>query len=477
MKDVELQRTVWIVDDSQTDAARVSKILSEKYHIEVFRDGAAALERLASGKVPDLLILDWMMPGMSGIDVCKYVRSSKDRMPQIPIILLTAQHGGKEIVEAFRSGASDYISKPFVDEELIARVDSQITSKDFLERALAAEEDIKSLLINSPDSIIAVDAQGKITFANNEAISLLGRDASDLVNRPLTELIPELSYRHIGLGSGEPLFPLPEIRVGERILSPSIRILPSDNAAYTTISLRDITARKNTEAKRLDFYSIIAHDLRTPITSVLLRLQSITRGRHGILPAGLIEDVQKVEASLKSQMAMINDFLELAKFEGVSYKIDKQPVNLNEIVQSTIEDFIPLLEKNDISYDIVPPTFDPIISGDSQRLSQVLANLVGNAIKFTPAHGKITVSLKTVSSNVELYVEDTGRGIERSEMENLFDRFTRTNDSVAFTTGTGLGLMIVKEIVEAHGGVVGVESELGKGSRFWIRLPSMTTHQ
>ncbi len=465
------QKTVWIVDDSPTDTLRISKVLSANYNLEILNDGSSALERLAGGSVPDLLLLDWLMPGVSGLEVCKYVRSLGTRFAHMPIILLTAQHGPAEIVEAFRSGANDYLSKPFVDEELKARVDLQISSQGLRTRIDQTEKDIRSLLINAPDSILAVDESGKITFINDEATRLLAADGRNIYGMNLSQIIPEITPKHIGIGLSEPLSPVPEVNIGNRIFSPSVRVLPSDNAAYTTISLRDITDRKKVESRRLDFYSIIAHDLRTPITAVLLRLQMIFRGRYGILPAGLMDDLRATEISLKSQVAMINDFLELAKLEDMSYKIDRKPLNLLELMNSVLEDFKPLLEKQKIKLSVLTPEFSPVIQGDFQRLTQVLANLIGNAVKFTAKEGSITVSLKMSDDHIELYVQDTGRGIAQKDLESLFDRFTRTHESSAFTTGSGLGLMIVREIVEAHGGSVGVESQLGIGSKFWIWLP------
>ncbi len=471
MKSFETKKSIWIVDDSPTDCLRVSKILERDYNLEILNDGATALEKLTSGNLPDLLLLDWMMPGISGLEVCRYIRSLGQAYARLPIILLTAQHGSQEIVDAFRSGANDYISKPFVDEELTARVAAQITTQGLLNRISQTEMDLKSLLINAPDPILAVDSLGKITFINDEASRYLERPGKSIIGKELSVVIPEITERHIGLKGQEPLRPVPEVKIGDRIFSPSVRILPSDTSAYTTISLRDITDRKKIESRRLDFYSIIAHDLRTPITSVLLRLQLVFRGKYGILPAGLLEVLHRTEASLKSQVVMINDFLELAKLEDMSYRIERKPVNLNSLVKSILEDFEPLIEKKKIALELECPVHEPIVLGDYQRLTQVVANLVGNAVKFTSPEGKINVSLKMSEKHLELYVQDTGMGIAADELENLFDRFTRTQNSAAFAHGSGLGLMIVREIIEAHGGSVGVESQPGVGSKFWVWLP------
>lgn len=467
------RRNIWIVDDSPTDSERVRQALASKYDIETFNDGAAALERIASGISPDLLMLDWVMPGISGVEVCQYIRSAQDpKLSRLPIILLTARYGSEEISQAFKSGANDYIVKPFIDLELKARVGALLESRRYLERADQAEADKRALMADAPDAIFAVDAQGNISYLNEEALRVLGRTRNEeVIGRSISELIPSLNLRNIGTAPGESLLPLSDVQIENRTFSPSVRILPSDNAASTTVSLRDVTARRQSEARRLDFYSIIAHDLRTPITSVLLRLQMLQRGRHGILPAGMISDLRSMETSLRSQVGMINDFLELAKFEGVGYKIQREPVDLSEVIRVTMEDFQPLLEKNCLHWNATGLTANTFVLGDRDRLAQVISNLVGNAIKFTPSAGLITTTVNIADHFIEATVQDSGRGISQDQLPHLFDRFTQANNTANETPGTGLGLMIVREIVEAHGGTIGVESELNLGSKFWFRIP------
>lgn len=469
---LDRRRTIWVVDDSATDAERVRRLLINHYDVEVIHDGAVVLERLASGALPDLLLLDWVMPEISGIEVCQYVRSAQGVLPQIPIILLTARHGSQEIIQAFKSGANDYVAKPFVDEELIARVEALLNAKRLLERASQAEADVRALIANAPDAIFAVNAQGRISFANDEALRVLGRTIFEVVGKSFNELVPGVTLRHITVGPGESFLPLPDVQIENKVYSPSIRILPSDSAATTTVALRDITARRQAEARRLDFYSVIAHDLRTPITSVLLRLQLALRGKHGVLPAALISDLRGMETSLRAQVGMINDFLELARLEGVGYKVDRKPIDLCEIVQATMQDFLPLLEKNRQHWHATGFEQKVAVLGDRQRLAQIITNLVGNAVKFTPEGGTISTVITATGDYVEIAVEDTGRGIAQDEIPQLFERFTRSRSSSQNETpGTGLGLMIVRELVEAHGGKIGVESQPGVGSRFWFRLP------
>jgi PAS domain S-box-containing protein len=466
------RRTIWIVDDSPTDAERLRRALAADHTTEVMNDGSVALERLATGAMPDLLVLDWMMPGVTGLEVCRYLRASRNAgADRLPILLLTAHNQPGQVSEALTAGANDYLAKPFQDEELKARIASLLRTRDLILRAEHAEANVRTLLANAPDAIFAVDANGAITYANEEGLRILQRPREEILGRKLVELVPGMSLRHISLGSGESFFPAPDVQIGERIYSPSIRLLPSDSAAATTVALRDVTARRQTDMRRLDFYSIIAHDLRTPLGAILLRLELTFRGKHGVLPASLLGDLRKIENNVRAMVAMINDFLELARLEGLGHKIDPENVDLTALVRATMEDFRPLLEANSLEWATSEMHAAAHVQADPRRISQVLANLLGNAVKFTPPGGWIRTHVMRRDHEVEVAIEDNGHGIREELLPSLFDRYTRAEHSAG---GSGLGLMIVREIVHAHGGTVGVTSSLGKGSRFWFRLPRST---
>jgi signal transduction histidine kinase len=184
--------------------------------------------------------------------------------------------------------------------------------------------------------------------------------------------------------------------------------------------------------------------------------------------------VEKIKGGIQSLVHMINDFLEIARIESTLVKIEHHAVDVVALVDSAMEGLRPLLEAGALSWKrnaCKPPGHCRVV-GDGKRLSQVFANLLGNAIKFTPPHGVITTSIGAREGWVEVSVEDTGQGVPPHALPTLFDRYTRAGGDGSEVAGSGLGLMIVREIVEAHGGSVGVDSTLGAGSRFWVKLPS-----
>ena len=464
------RRRIWVVDDSSLDAERARRALCDEYVIDTFSDGSAALERLASGSpVPDVIILDWLMGGVSGIDVCRFLRSQRT-FGQVAVLLVTVQHRTEQIVEGLQSGANDYLVKPFAEEELHARIHALVRTKSLIERAELAESRVRKLLESAPDALLAIDAEGVLTYANLEAQLMLQRSASELVGRPIREVLPELPMRNISLGAGEGLVPLPDVQVGADFYAPTVRFLPGDDAARTTVALRKVTEERRVAERRLDFYSMVAHDLRSPLQAVLIRLELMLRGARGPVPAELLADLRKIDASARSLVGMANDFLELARMEGTGRKIERTELNLTSVVSQAVEDLRPLIELNRLNLRVEEPSAEAQVLGDQRRLQQVVSNLVGNAIKFTPPEGNIVARVTLGDRFVETAVVDSGPGIEPQLLTTIFQRFVRGPEGHKLG-GTGLGLLIAREIVEAHGGTIGVDSEMGRGSTFWFRLP------
>ena len=465
-----------MVDDSPLDAERADRALAGPYEVRVFHDGSVVLEELAGGSsLPDVLVLDWMMPGVSGLEVCRFLRSSRSPAPNLAILLLTAHHETTQLVDGLSAGANDYLAKPYADEELRARVDNLIRARQLLERVSRTEEHIRRLLATVPDVLFTLDERGVITYANEDAERVLNPmlvGPGGLVGRPASEILPDLDLSLVrGAEGGAALLPLPDVEIGEEVYAPTARRLPADFAATTTVAMRNVTSRRRAEARRLDFYSVVAHDLRSPLNSLLLRADMLLRGHRGPLPAAVIGDLRKMENNIRTMVALVNDFLDLAQLEGTAYSGGRELVDVGGLVGQAIEDLQPLIDASGLSVRFEVPGFDAGVTGDRRRLSQVLSNLLSNAVKFTPEGGTITVEVRERGGQVEVAVADTGRGIAPEVLPNLFQRYVRAIDPSRPVAGTGLGLMIVREIVEAHGGSVGVYSAPGQGSTFWFRMP------
>ena len=463
---------VWVVDDSPLDARQAQKALADWSSVQVFPDGSVALEQFTNHSPPDVIVLDWVMPGISGIDVVKFLRSEKGPMAQVPVLLLTARQQPQQIAEGLASGANDYLAKPYAPEELSARAQALVRWSQLLARTTAAEKAFRELLANTPDAILAIDADGQITYANPEASRVFGVPIGSIVGGPVAHLLPMLSLGSVRPVAGDSFPPLPDVAIQDRIYAPSVRIPAADAGASSIIALRDVTERRDADRRRLDFYSIIAHDLRSPLSAMLLRADLLLAGKRGPLSVEATDDLRRFSGNIRSMVEMINGFLDLARLEDPNTRIDATSLDLAAIIETTVDELRPLAEAGKLSLEWSPPQTEMRVLGDKVRLGQVLANLIGNALKYTPAGGKVTISAQIEGNVVETRISDTGPGIPTEAVSRLFDRFTRVA-ATARTMGTGLGLMIVREIVEAHGGQVGVSSEPGKGSTFWFRLPRM----
>ena len=223
---------VWIVDDSALESEMARRALAPGYQVQVFLDGSAALERLAEGRAPDVLVLDWVMPGLSGIEICEFVRARPDTA-ELAVLLLTMNQQTEQIVEGLRAGANDYLIKPYAAPELCARVDALVRSKRLRERAEHAERLLKKVLSQLPDAVITIDARGAIVFVNARAEEVFAEKREALAGRHLAEMLPGLD-----LGRMIPATPrqavLPDVEVRGQVYFPCVSIPPSDDEGNTT---------------------------------------------------------------------------------------------------------------------------------------------------------------------------------------------------------------------------------------------------
>jgi PAS domain S-box-containing protein len=221
---------------------------------------------------------------------------------------------------------------------------------------------------------------------------------------------------------------------------------------------------------RDEMLSVVSHDLRTPLHGVVLAAQhlqhQLSRGSHD---EALLRPVRRILAASREMRRMIEDLLDTAALDAGRFPVEAAPCRPSELVHASVEAHAALAEAAGIRLEEASEAALQEVLADRDRIHQALSNLVGNALKFTPAGGRVTVGARHEGHGVLLFVEDTGPGIPREDQERLFDRFWQAREGDR--RGHGLGLPIAKAIIEAHGGALRVDSELGKGSRFWFHLP------
>jgi two-component system phosphate regulon sensor histidine kinase PhoR len=210
----------------------------------------------------------------------------------------------------------------------------------------------------------------------------------------------------------------------------------------------------------------IAHDLRTPLTSIKGAAQNVLDGIAGPIDPGVRSYVELIRDQSQRLIGVVNWLLQAIRITSEPRSLDIVSLNLAELVQTAARSLTPIAEERGIALDVCAREIVACI--DAQKLYQALENVIGNALKFTNAGGRVSVSLEDTGDAAVIVVADTGIGMSADALERIFHRYYRADPE---REGSGLGLLIARELVRLHGGEIGVESEMGKGSRFSIRLP------
>jgi two-component system phosphate regulon sensor histidine kinase PhoR len=242
-----------------------------------------------------------------------------------------------------------------------------------------------------------------------------------------------------------------------------------DGTTGAVAVFHDVTELRRVEAIRRDFVANASHELKTPLTSIrgyAERLSDMS------LPDAAVPAVDAIVANAKRLGTLVEDLLELSRIESGSVPSRPEPVDVAELIRRLLRDLEPRLRSGKLDVELRAEG-DPRAWADRSAVEQVLANLLDNAVKYTPAGGRVQVALRAgVGQRLHVSVSDTGIGIPRKDLPRIFERFYRVDPSRSRALGgTGLGLAIVKHLVQAMGGQLGVESQPGQGSRFWVELP------
>jgi len=370
---------ILIVDDSPDNLQVLMQILKEDYAVIAATTGEKALQLAVKEPVPDLIVLDVVMPEIDGYEVCTRLKADPQTR-EIPVIFVTALGEVGNETKGFELGAVDYMTKPLNPPVVKARIKSHLTLRKL-----------------------------------NQELQQKNRDLAHMTR------------------------------------------------------LKD------------EFLANMSHELRTPLNAILGMAEGLQEGVLGAVTGEQTKALQIIESSGSHLLELINDILDLSKIESGQIQLDRAPTSLVDLCQSSLEFVKHGAVKKNIQLATQLPKNLPDVSVDERRIRQVLINLLNNAVKFTPEGGRISLDVSFLSvendkNYLRIAVADTGIGIAPEDIKKLFRPFVQIDSALNRTNvGTGLGLALVKRIVELHGGEVGLASELGAGSCFTVDLPCSDT--
>jgi PAS domain S-box-containing protein len=344
----------------------------------------------------------------------------------------------------------------------------------------------QAILESIADGVVVNNPQGKVILLNPAAERILNTPRDNLIGadvRHLVEAFDDPGSSAV-LTATEQILALAsspaEIEVASSTLEMDNRVIHAhmapvvahhDEFLGVVTILRDISKEVEADRAKSEFISTVSHELRTPMTAIKGYTDLLSGGAVGPLNDNQKHFLGVIKNNTDRMIALINDLLDISRVETGRVRFEPTPVKVGEIIADVVEAMAARTQERGLTLAYEVDAGLPEVMGDRGRLYQVLTNLVGNAINYTP-QGSITVEATTAGTAVQVSVRDTGVGITREDIGHIFDRFYRADDPVVReASGTGLGLPIVKMFVEMHGGRVWVDSEKGKGSTFTFILP------
>jgi PAS domain S-box-containing protein len=497
----EAAASILIVDDRPANLLALEGILEPLGHSVVqASSGEEALKRILLNEFA-VILMDVQMPGLDGFQTAAMIKE-RERSRHIPIIFLTAINKDAEFVfKGYAHGAVDYLLKPFDPAVLRSKVSVFVelylrgerlkhkeallreAQREMLERR--SEERYRGLVDAMPHVVWALKPDGEVHYGNRGSAQYPGvTSRRALIGLVHPEDREEVQAKlDVAFGNGAPFEVEYRLKRADGVYrwhlargvperdergNPSGWIVTSTDVHEQRLAQDEAT---NANRTKDEFLATVSHELRNPLNAIL--------GWMRMLRSGRLDDekreraLETIQRNTEAQLELVEDILDVSRIITGKLRIDVRPVRLSEVIREAVESVRPGAECKSITVETrLDPDADNV-SGDPERLQQVVWNLLSNAIKFTPKGGRVEVQLERRDSHVQLRVTDSGKGIEPQFLPYVFDRF-RQAEAISTRThgGLGLGLAIVRHLVESHGGSVHVDSPGdGRGTTFLVELP------
>jgi PAS domain S-box-containing protein len=496
---------ILVVEDDAKMRRVLELLLSGHWTVETAADARAALT-IARERPPDLVLTDLRLPGMDGFDFLRQLRTEAGTRT-LPVIVISGLTEEADRLKALEAGANDYLIKPFSERELMLRVTTHL-EMGFLRREAAlreSETQLRAVLEGALDAVVGMDASGLVIDWNQQAAATFGYTPEEAIGRRLAELIipPEARPQHerglekyFETGEGPLLNRRVEVegqrKDGTRIpIELAITVVKGWGFYRFNAFVRDISDRRAADAERNrlleeareanrmkdEFLAMLSHELRTPLSAIV--------GWAHMLRTGNLDEptvaraIETIDRNAKVQNQLIEDILDVSRIVAGKFHLEMRSVDIVRLVEAACDTVAPQAKAKGVELrQVLDPVVGPCCPaiGDPERLQQVIWNLLANAIKFTPKGGVVTIEVRRREepAEIEIVVRDTGLGIATEFLPHIFERFRQAGTGSRRQGGLGLGLSIVRHIVEMHGGNVAATSGgQGQGTIFTVRLPVM----
>ena len=478
---LHIKPKILVVDDEKRVRDTCHKMLAgEGFDVSRAESGDVAIQMIEKEHF-DIILLDLMMPGLSGMETLARV---KDMHPDTVVIVITGYATVEHSIEAMKRGAFDFLSKPFSPQDLRLVISKAVGFIETLQDITTEKSRMRVLINHLGDGVMVSDAQKRVVLANPPFLKMVGYRGEDVICRPVTELVKvEKLLRMIDQALSMPSEEFVELTEeiepengGDSDVILGARCVPlrdrlERNVGSITV-LHDITVLRKMDQAKSDFVSMVAHEIQSPMNTVLMQMKNITGGIAGPVTEKQREILERTSLRIKTLSDLSADLLDLAKIESGLIIMEKEKLDSAALLRDQVKFHQVKSKEKNIDLELEPLPELPHFLGNRTNMEEVLSNLIANAIRYTPEGGHIRISAETQGNSLCIRVSDTGIGIDPEDLKRIFDRFYRVkNEKTRTIPGTGLGLSIVKRIVEAHNGAIEVASEPGHGSTFTVFLP------
>ncbi len=474
------QFKILVIDDEPRirDACRM--VLSEEgFEVALAADGNEGVQIIREEHY-DIILVDLMMPGLSGFEVLSHV---KERHPDTVVIVITGYATLEHSISAMKRGAFDFIPKPFTPEQLRAVVAKAIKYNRALQDIAETNSRLKVMVNRLTDGVLTCDIDKRVVLANPAFLHMIGYHGEPVLGRSIEEInVGDQLRAMIDRALSMPTDAASEITEEiTRQTGDSSRIFSAKCAPFpgrggfnigTITVLNDITALKEIEQLKSDFVAMVSHEVRSPMNSILMQIKVVLDGLAGDVSEKQREILGRASEKILGLTNMVSELLDLSRIESGLISSEKEPLDMARLLGDQVAFHRPGAEDKQITLVLQTPDELPPVLANRRSMEEVFTNLITNAIKYSPEKSSVTITASTEHEYLKISIQDNGYGIPEEDLDRIFNRFYRVKDENTRTIiGTGLGLALVKSILEAHHGSIKVTSEINRGSTFTLLVP------